>query len=611
MTGAGPTRLADWLPANQPGPVLLEPPANRHKPLPQARPWTWLDTLVLAAYALVLSIGIAWHEPWADESQAWLLARDNSWWQMIWHGIRYEGSPGLWHTLLWSLVRLHVGFIAMHWVSGAIALAGVVLLLRWSPFPLLLRILLPFGFWLAYQDAVVARSYVLFAVLAFSAAAILRDIAATPASETPPRSRLLSLAVILGLMGNVSVHGLVASGGFVFVALALLRRRKRARAPMPAAIPALVLSAFWIFAVATTIPPSDVNFQAGSNVEHSTERIWANAGGRHAQAELAADQDATKDVRPGELAPIPPIKEHWTPRQALWRKAARLLALLSYPVSTFRVLALLACVLVVAQAFWFRASSPIGPIGLLPWALMVLVFTSMYLSPRHAGMLWTALVAALWLIWPAEPVPSAPGSASDEVVEIRKPQFRTRAKRMPWLRHITLAALILVAADQAWWTGHAVWADVHGPYAGEAAMARFLKSQGPGKRIAGFYYYSIGPAAWFHNAIYFNQPHAYWLWSRNVRNVQQAPAAIATHPDVIVVGGMEWNGSNANIVDDWIAPDLSLLHRVPLGDYYQIIGYAEAHGYRETHRFCGTAFMRDGWSERLCQVALQPLTNDN
>ncbi|MGC2635873.1 MAG: hypothetical protein WA294_01760 [Acidobacteriaceae bacterium] len=608
MTGTGPTRLADWLPAKQPGPVLLQPPANRRNPLRQARPWTWLETLVLAGYALVVSIGIAWHEPWADESQAWLIARDSGWWQMMWHGIRYEGSPGLWHTLLWILLRLHVGFIAMHWVSGAIAAAGVVVQLRWSPFPLLLRILLPFGFWLAYQDAVIARSYVLFAVLAFSAAAILRAIAETPAPEPLPRSRLFGLAVVLGLMGNVSVHGLVASGGFALVALVLLRRRKRAEAARAAhiAIPALLLCAFWIFAVATTIPPSDVNFQAGTNVERSTERIWAKAGDRQAKAELAADQDATHDVRPGELAPIPPIKEHWTPRQALWHKIARLLALMSYPVSNFRVLALLACALLVAQAFWFRATGPMGWIGLLPWALMVLVFTSMYLSPRHAGMLWTALVAALWLTWPAETKSSSSRSAPDEVVAIRTPKFRSLVKRTQWLRHVTLAALVLVAADQAWWTAHAVWADVHRPYAGEEAMVRFLHSQGPGRRIAGFYYYSIGPEAWFHHAIYFNQPHAYWLWSRQVRNVQQAPAAIATHPDVIVVGGMEWNDDNANIVDDWVRPDLSLLHRVPLGDYYQVIGYAEAHGYRETHRFCGTAFMRDGWSERLCQVALQP-----
>jgi hypothetical protein len=92
-----------------------------------------------------------------------------------------------------------------------------------------------------------------------------------------------------------------------------------------------------------------------------------------------------------------------------------------------------------------------------------------------------------------------------------------------------------------------------------------------------------------------------------VRIDQQAPATIASHPDVIVVGGFDWSPKNGTITDDWIAPTLSELNRIPLNDVYQIIPYAEAHGYRETHRFCGSAFMRQGYSEIECQVALEPV----
>jgi hypothetical protein len=576
----------------------------------EARRWTWVESAVLAGYAIVVALGIAWHEPWADEAQAWLLARDQGFWHLMLHAVRYEGSPGLWHAMLWVLARLHVSYVGMHWVSGAIAAAGVFVLLRWSPFPLVLRALLPFGFWLAYQNAVVARSYVLFAVLAFSAAAVLRAIARgiAPGDGTSrvDSRRLLWLAVILGLMANLSVHGFVASLGFALATLSVLRRRARAGVPLRRTIPAWVLCCFWIFAVATTAPPSDVDFAAGKNLERLTEKIWASFGNKEAKAELAAGSSNTNDVRPGELAPAPPLVFHRTPREALWRKFARVLALFTYPISNFRWLALAVCVLVVVQAVAFRSgpgSAQLGWIGLMPWALMVLVFTSMYLAPRHAGMLWEALVATLWLTWPETGPETGPEEDSAKTGSMT-------AWRL-WLHRITVAALVLVALDQVWWTAHSVWRDVHEPYSGDAAMAKFLESQAPGKRVAGFYYHTVGPAAYigheFGHAVYFNQPTAYWIWSRGLRTDQEAPATIATHPDVIVVGRFDWNARNGNITDDWIAPDLAELNPVPLNEVYGIIPYAKAHGYRETHRFCGHTFMRDGFSESMCQIALEPM----
>lgn len=594
-TGTGPTRLAEWLPA-KPGPVLVQNRGGAEERAPkQGREWTWLETLVLAAYALVAGIGIAWHEPWADESQAWLMARDSHWWAMMWHGVRYEGSPGLWHSILWALARMHVGFVGMHWVAGAIALAGVVVLLRYAPFPLPLRVLLPFGFWLAYQDAVVARSYVVFAVLAFSAATVLRGLAETPVGRKWPQWKLLSLALLLGLMANLSVYSLVASVGFAMAALAVARKRRRAGgAATRLSYAVCLVCAFWAFAAATAVPPSDVSFAAGKNSEHSQQKLLAAVNDQSAKAALTEERANPQDVRPGEMKPVPPIDVEWSRRTQLWHRAARILSLLTYPVSNFRVLALTTCGLVLILALWRKQTGDaaaragqIGVVGLLPWALMVLVFITVYLAPRHAGMLWTALIASLWLIWPAES---------------RRTTASTR-----WVANVTMAALILVAADQAWWTAHTVWADVHGPYSGDRAMADFLKYEGQGKRVAGFYYDSVGPVAWFHHKVYDNEPQAYWVWSRNVRTVQHANETIATHPDVIVVGGMERNQRGSNITDDWLPPDPNDRELVALGDNYQIISYAEAHGYRETHRFCGYAFIRDSWAEELCQVALQPV----
>ena len=578
---------APVLDKERPRPFLVEEEERRQeqRQTRAAQFRQWVQLAVLAGYAALVAVGIAYHEPWADEAQAWLLARDSGFWHLMLHAIRYEGSPGLWHALLWVLARLHLGYTGMRWAAGFIALAGVYVLLRWSPFPLILKILLPLGFWLAYQDAVVARSYVLFAVLAFPAAAILRSM--SPADAPPRRGQLVWLAVLLSLLANLSVHGFVASIGFAMVALALLHRKARAGIVVRRWIPVTILCCSWIFVVVTVFPPSDVDFPAGKNLQMSTQRFWADLGSQTAKAEMRQEKLEGARPLPGELPMRGERPFQKTRREALWHKVARALGLLTFPVSNFRSLALAACALVVIQAFVFRpARGQIGWIGLMPWALMIGVFTWMYLAPRHAGMIWEGLIASLWLTWPEE----------------------TSARRHEiWVKRITVAALVLVGLNQVQWTAHSLWDDIHKPYSGDEAMARWLRANEAGKRIAGFGYHSVGVTAWFHGPLYFNQPATYWIWSQKPRNDARAPFAIATHPDVIIFGGWNWSENNADISEDWIKPDPVRLNSVPLNDAFHIVDYAEAHGYRETHRFCGHAFLRSGYSEELCQVALQPV----
>jgi hypothetical protein len=167
----------------------------------------WPEFLALAGYVVLVATMTRVHEPFADEGQAWQIARSVPIWEIFRDRVRYEGSPGLWHLLLAILSRLHVSYTGMHWVCAAIAVTSTSLLIFRSNFPRAVRLLLPFSFFLAYQYAVIARSYVLVPLLLFTMAAFWRRIGP------------LTIAVLLGLLGNVSMHAMGISGGLALLYL--------------------------------------------------------------------------------------------------------------------------------------------------------------------------------------------------------------------------------------------------------------------------------------------------------------------------------------------------------------------------------------------------------
>lgn len=534
-----------------------------------------LEQIALISYGVLIAVGIAHHEPWADESQAWLMARDQGWWQLVAHSVRYEGSPALWHSLLWVFTRAQISFSGMRWLAGVIATSGIWLWLRYSPFPRLLKLLVPFTFFLAYQDAVVVRSYVLFAPLAFLAAALLRGRTQRP----------LTLALVLAMLANLSVHGFVLAAGMAVAYVFYLVGRPAICPRWKVAGAAAIFCAAGLVAVLTAIPPPDVNFSAGEHVEHSLglmKHLFAGPGKTVSISEVESSAQ-----QPGALRPVAPPEFKRTRLEQAVRKLGRFLSLITYPLSDYRALGLILFLMLLSRAKDARdAGERLWP-GLAPYGLMLWVFTFVYMAPRHAGTLLTAFLVAAWLTWP---------------------NARTGNAFRHWREPAFAVALFVMCIQQIAWTAHAIHSDVYGSYSGDAATARFLQQQhADSGRVAGFYYHSIGPLIYFPRNIYFNQPgHSYWLWSSKVATDPEAPAAIATAPDFIVVGEFK-ESREGSITADWIAPDSD--RRSATSDEYRIVPYLQAHGYEETHRFCGHAWMRASFSEELCQVVLQPERN--
>jgi hypothetical protein len=139
----------------------------------------------IAAAVLVLYISLAvltawWHEPWADEAQSWLLARDSTpalLWTRLLH---YEGTPGLWQTLLQLLIRLGLPYGGLNFIAAGAGTAAAWLILRHAPLPAFIRFTLPFTYYLFYQYGVVARSYSLLPVIVFACAMLYARAARHP-----------------------------------------------------------------------------------------------------------------------------------------------------------------------------------------------------------------------------------------------------------------------------------------------------------------------------------------------------------------------------------------------------------------------------------------------
>ena len=209
-----------------------------------------LTFLYLLPYAALVTAAIHHHEPWADEAQSWLLARDSSLAHLWGTLLHYEGTPGLWQSLIHFLIALGLPYSAYNYVAGVLGLTAAWLLIRYAPLPLFLRLLLPFTYYLAYQYSVIARSYALIAPLLFAIAALYPQ-----ASRKPFRITLL-----LGLLAAVSVHGFLLSA-CIWITLyvpALLRSQNPERKKF--AVAALTYCCVLVILLVYAWPAKDVAF---------------------------------------------------------------------------------------------------------------------------------------------------------------------------------------------------------------------------------------------------------------------------------------------------------------------------------------------------------------
>lgn len=162
-----------------------------------------LPWLIFAVYLVVAAFTMSHHELWGDELHSWNLAKSsNSFWELM-QNRRYEGHPPVWYILLWGITRVTHNPEYMQWVHFCIASLVAYLILFRSPWPLMIRILIPFGYYFLYEYAIISRNYAPGLLAGFLLCTIL---------QKEFRYRLLVYYLLLFVMSYTHLLALILAG---------------------------------------------------------------------------------------------------------------------------------------------------------------------------------------------------------------------------------------------------------------------------------------------------------------------------------------------------------------------------------------------------------------
>jgi hypothetical protein len=304
---------------------------------------------VFSLWVAIVAFILPYHEKWADEAQAWLIARDLDLRTIWFHELRYEGSPGLWHTILWVAQHVfHTRYGALGYIGAVCAAGGAALLIFKAPFPRYIRWPLAFTYFMIYQYAVIARPYTLLPLLAFAAALLFKDI------KHPER-----MTVVLVLLANLSLHGTILAGclGLAYLVDAFkswgtLDRNVKRRYQICIG----VMVATFLFIALILRPTPDV-------------------------AEFAIKRLAPEPVdRAGQLI---------TPTRKLTTVISGAFFDYLIPSVIFFLL---------AGAWCFTRKRLL--IFALPVTLLIVFYAVIHGYPHHHGTVFVAAIAGLWIAWP-------------------------------------------------------------------------------------------------------------------------------------------------------------------------------------------------------------------
>ena len=157
--------------------------------------------LLISIYAIVCIIGMAHHEMWRDEVEAWLIARDSSSLGELLNNLTYTGHPFLWYFGLNLAAKITHNPVAVKAFHLAIAVGAVSVFVWFSPFDRLQKTLFCFGYFPLYEYGIISRSYSLGMLFIFVFCSLY----------CRKNSYYIFMAIALALASQTNVYALIVS----------------------------------------------------------------------------------------------------------------------------------------------------------------------------------------------------------------------------------------------------------------------------------------------------------------------------------------------------------------------------------------------------------------
>ena len=288
----------------------------------------------LAAYVVLTAIVAVHHEPWRDEADPWLVARDADAVTFI-KRASLGGTPELWHLMLVPLARGGAPYETQKILHLCIATASVALILFRSPFPPLTKLAAAFSYYFAYEYAIIVRSYALGVLLLLAIATLHRRRLDRP----------LRYALAIALLANTNAHSLFIAAflGTLYAYEALQSRLLRSRLPAMA----IMLLGGIVAAI---------------------------------QIECDTADRALGFVRIQFMAPLDALGQAFL------------------PMLDWRITPIFALLLAAAAMWWLRSNTPLLAFLCLSYAAIALILTFWWIGGlRHAGFFLVLLLMAIWI----------------------------------------------------------------------------------------------------------------------------------------------------------------------------------------------------------------------
>jgi hypothetical protein len=385
--------------------------------------FTWAVTL---AFVLIAAIGVSFHEPWRDEAQAWLLARDSSSLAALLHNNRYEGGPILWQVLLFPLAH-HGGPWLMSVLNLAFATGTIYLFVRFSPFDRVARALFAFGYLPLYEWGTLARSYAAGTFFLFAFAVAFS------------RRRPILQGLTLAAAANCSVHSaIVSASALVLAIVAGLASQQESAHTHRRWLGGLAFAAAGLVAsFLQVLPPVG-------------ERLtWIQPASLHRLSSVVCSFPAG----------FAPFADCWFAAVPLLRSAW-----LQIPMGAIAVGLTIAFIATAGASLAPRRMAWIVP-GLSVLGLGALFFCVWWRGARHAGFLFLATLLGLWL---ADSLPEREGAGG----ALARAMGAAR-RRLPGTMHAVLLFHVVAGAT-------AVVVEVATIFSAARPAAEVIRRQGLG-----------------------------------------------------------------------------------------------------------------------------------